>query len=130
MSIPLRMSEEDEQRHRQAFRDQISQHPYCIELTPAQQFALMQVRQGELSKAIVEKLMHSTVRPAPSDYLALINMGLIRKTPRWYALTPRGLHRAGIVARELADCLGIRIKTKYVTPGVYQRQHYVHSSTW
>lgn len=129
MSIPLRMSEEDKAKFNRESQLLFSRFHAPHGLSPSQQLALMEIRGGELAKAIVRQ--HSTIVAGSIDRQELLKQRLIRSTRWGFGLTPLGAHRARQVARELADSLGIRIPTSRVPPkGSFQRQCYTRESTW
>lgn len=88
--------------------------PISEDLPPSQQLALLTLRRSELSKEIVTKLYHSTVRATPRDYEDLVQRRLAtREGNLSHKLTPMGHTKANMLARELATTLGIKTTTHH-----------------
>lgn len=132
MSIPLRLSLEDEAKLKTAlntFRTTIST---SRDLTPGQQLALLTIRKSYLSDRVIEKLRRSTVRAIQSDYDTLIDNRLIRRKGISYEILPLGLFKANNLARELARQLGIAYTsggTPMTPRGSFQRKYYTRDFT-
>jgi hypothetical protein len=92
--------------------DRIALHAGSTEadaLTPAQEFALLVLRQSDMSKLIVTKLWHSTVRPTPRDYESLVALHLVERIQAVrHKLLPRGRYRANRIAERMAKELDIK----------------------
>lgn len=98
--------------------------------TPQQQMAMLILRKTDLSNAVVNKLMHSTVRASEQDYQFLLDERLAKHNGIRRMLTPMGQFKADEFARELAREYGIPIQSnRTMQPrGSYQRRW--HTESW
>lgn len=100
-------------------------------LNPPQQLALLSTAHTQLATAVAQKLEQSTVIAGPEDYRSLERLGLAQKrADNFHRLTPRGHYCAGILARQLADGLGIKFTARQTTRGAYQRKINIAQAIW
>lgn len=84
--------------------------PQPVEMTPGQQIALLTLRDSQLARAIVGKLVHSTARAGYLDYRELVHRGFAEPKGNGqygHRITFPGRVHANILARKLAIELGI-----------------------
>lgn len=99
--------------------------------TPQQQLAALILRRSELSKAVVAKLYHSTVRASADDFEFLVTERLANRKGIGHELTPMGRYKADEFARALGKQFEIPILTTggAMQPrGSYQRKW--HTQSW
>ena len=84
--------------------------PCAHEFTPGETIALLELRCSSISMAVVRKLKHSTARASAKDYVSLRERGYAKREPGeiFHTITPKGLYKAGALARELAKLLEIK----------------------
>lgn len=116
--------------HRIDCQNETSEPP-ARTFTPSQQLATLILRKSELSKAVVAKLYHSTVRAGANDYEFLVQERLANRKGLGHVLTPMGMFKADQFAREL----GAQFKLPQLRSGgtsqprgSYQRQW--HTQSW
>lgn len=105
--------------------------PKSRTFTPSQQLAMLILRKSELSKAVVAKLYHSTVRDGAGDYEFLVQERLANRKGLGHVLTPMGMFKADQFARELGAQLKLpQLRSGGTSPprGSYQRQW--HTQSW
>lgn len=87
-------------------------------LTPQQQLAMLVLRRSNLSKLVVDKLWHSTVRPTRADFDDLLPLHLARLKPDGrHELTPRGHFKANAIASRMA--LELNVTTQPCRPSSF-----------
>lgn len=100
----------DRAREEEAARSRPMEKIATDDLAPGQQFALLILRRSDLSKLVVTKLWHSTVRPGRADFDSMITLNYVARDAQGkHALLPKGHYKANEIARKMGDELGIAI---------------------
>lgn len=94
------------------------------EFTAPQQLALMMLLRSDLSKLIVRKLYHSTVRVGVADFEALVSLAMAQRKPygRGHQLSPLGRYKAQALSFRLADDLEIKLPQRPPTQALPRRR--------
>lgn len=107
--------------------------PLSSKYTPAQTLALLELRQSDLTKAVLAKLSHGTARATPAAIAELVEMRLARRrSDMRHELTPHGYFMVFALARALARELGVPLgdHTADGKRASFARSIYISQSTW
>lgn len=115
MTLPLRMSLEDQAIFDLEWAARIAAEKAADLLSSSQQLALLTLRArgSGIARAVVDRLQHSTAVCGRVDFQELERRGLAHRKPNGYHdLSPRGHFKANEIARAFAIEFGIPTRTQ------------------